>query len=144
MHFSSIRPIDTTLSSATTPGQSGPGSDSKEWVHSPKLHYDWNLTIRLFSVISRTIVEEGFLLFCRGAVGVFFSSSRLGRKTLVRRVLLLCRDAVGVFYSPSRLGHRTLVGGFLPLCRGEVGVFYTPQPNGQLTDVCLFLWLLRI
>ena len=26
-------------------------------------------------------------------------------------VLALCRDIVGVFYSPSRLGQRTLVGG---------------------------------
>ena len=32
MHFSSIRPIDRTLSGATTLGQSGPGSDDNEWV----------------------------------------------------------------------------------------------------------------
>ena len=46
-------------------------------LHSPKLQYYWSLTIRLFSVIS---------------------------KTLIGRVLALCRDAV-VFYNPSRLGH---------------------------------------
>ena len=34
-------------------------------------------TIRLFSVISRTVVE-GVLLLCRNAVGVFYSPSRLG------------------------------------------------------------------
>ena len=32
MHFSSIWPIDRTLSGATTPGQSGPGSDGNEGV----------------------------------------------------------------------------------------------------------------
>ena len=30
--FNSIRPIDRALSRATTPGQSGPGSDSNEEV----------------------------------------------------------------------------------------------------------------
>ena len=46
--------------------------------HFHKFQHYWNLTIRLFSVINRTLVEG---------------------------VLLLCRDAVGVFYSPSRVGH---------------------------------------
>ena len=46
--------------------------------HSPKLQHYWNLTIRLFSVISRTLIEEG-------------------------GVLLLCRDAVNVFCSPPHL-----------------------------------------
>ena len=41
-------------------------------------HY-WNLTIRLFSVISRRLVggRGGVLLLCREAVGVFYSSRRL-------------------------------------------------------------------
>ena len=46
--------------------------------HSPKLQHYWSLTIRLFSVISRTIVG-GILLLCRDAVGVFYSPSWLGR-----------------------------------------------------------------
>ena len=33
MQFSSPWPIDRTLSGATTPGQSGPGSDGNEEVH---------------------------------------------------------------------------------------------------------------
>ncbi len=36
----------------------------------------------------------------------------------------------GVFYSPSRLGKKSYVkssGGFLPLCRGAVCVFYSPS-----------------
>ena len=58
--FSSIWPIDRTLSGATTPGHSGPGNDGK-WrgtLHSPKLQHYWNLTIRLFNVISRTLVGQ--------------------------------------------------------------------------------------
>ena len=34
MQFSSIWPIDKTLSGVTTPGQSGPGSDGNEGIHS--------------------------------------------------------------------------------------------------------------
>ena len=64
-----------TLSDATTPSQSGPGSDGNEGIpHSPKLQHYWNLTIRLFSVISRTLVGEVFPL-CREAESVFYSTS---------------------------------------------------------------------
>ena len=40
------------------PGSSGPGSDGNEsgTLYSLKLRHYWNLTIRLFSVIYRTIV----------------------------------------------------------------------------------------
>ena len=48
--------------------------------HSPKLQRYWNLTIKLFSVISRILVG-GFLLFCRDAVCVFYSPSRLGNSS---------------------------------------------------------------
>ena len=47
-------------------------------LHSPKLQHYWNLTIRLLSFISRT---------------------------LIRGVLPLCRDPVALFYSPNRLGN---------------------------------------
>ena len=53
-------------------GQSGSGSNGNEG----------SLTIRLFSIISRTLI------------GV---------------VLPLCRDTVGVFYGPSRLGWKDFV-----------------------------------
>ena len=49
----------------------------KDTQHSPKLQYYQILTIRLFSVISRTFVG-GNLPLCRDAVGLFFSSSWLG------------------------------------------------------------------
>ena len=54
--FSSIWRIDRTLSGATTPSQSGPGSDVNEGV----LHISQSssITIRLFSVISGTLVKE--------------------------------------------------------------------------------------
>ena len=45
--------------------------------HSPKLQHYRNFTIRLFSVLSRTLVAE-VLPLCRWAVGVFYSSSQLG------------------------------------------------------------------
>ena len=43
MSNSSILPIDRTLSSATTPSQSGPGSDDKEEIlHIPQ---SYNITV---------------------------------------------------------------------------------------------------
>ena len=73
----SIWPIHRTLSGATTPGQSGHGSNGYKGVlrHSPKLQYYWSLTIRLFCVISRILVGEGVLPLCREAVRVFYSPS---------------------------------------------------------------------
>ena len=65
------------------PGQSGPGSQW-QWrgaPHFPKLQHHWNLIIRLFSVISRTLIGRGEVLpLCRGAVGVFYRPSRLSKK----------------------------------------------------------------
>ena len=46
--------------------------------YSPRPQHCWNLTIRLFSVISRTLVGRGVLPLCRGAVSVFYSPNRLG------------------------------------------------------------------
>ena len=62
--FSSIWLIDKTLSGATTLGQNG-------W-------YYYCLTIRLFSVLSRNLIQG---------------------------VLPLCSDAVSVFYCPNWMGH---------------------------------------
>ena len=41
--------------------------------------HHWNLTIRLFSVISGHSLGVGFLSHCRGAVGGFYSPSQLGK-----------------------------------------------------------------
>ena len=64
--FSSFLPIGRTLSGATTPSQSGTGSDGNEGgaPHSLKLQRYWNLTIRFFSVISRTHVGLTLLQRC--------------------------------------------------------------------------------
>ena len=67
--FSSIWPIDRTLSGATTPGQSGPGSDGNEGVLC--------IPQRLFSVLSRTLIG-GVLPLCRDAIGVIYSPNWLG------------------------------------------------------------------
>ena len=48
----------------------------KKWVF-PKLQHYWNLAIRLFSVISRTLIG-GVLPLCREAVSVFYNPTRLG------------------------------------------------------------------
>ena len=47
----------------------------------PKLQHCWNITIRLFSVISRTLVVGVVLDLCREAIGVFNSPSRLGKSS---------------------------------------------------------------
>ena len=51
-------------------------------LHSPKLQHCWNLTIRLFSVISMILIGGMILPLCREAVGVFYSPSRLGNTYL--------------------------------------------------------------
>ena len=72
--FSSNWPIDRIPSGATTPGQSEPGSNGNEGVLHipPKLQHYWSLTIRLFSIIFRTLIG-GVLLLSRDAVSVFYS-----------------------------------------------------------------------
>ena len=76
--FSSIWPIDGTLSGATTPSQLGPGSDSNEGI----------LWIPQSSSLIGTLPSDclasypghllgGVLPFSRGVVGVFYSPSWL-------------------------------------------------------------------
>ena len=83
MHFSSIWPIDRTLSGATTPGQSGPGSYGNEGVVCirPKLQHPWNLTISLVLYPGHSLRGRGSSL-CRGAVSEFYSTRRMGKLRL--------------------------------------------------------------
>ena len=68
--------IGVTLIAATTPGLSGPGSNGNERVLNI---LDWRSSIRLFRLISRSLVEGGeVLLFCRNAIYIFYSPSQLG------------------------------------------------------------------
>ena len=75
----SIWPIDRTLSGATTPRQSGPGSDGNEGV----------LCIPQSYCITRALPADCLMSY--------------PGHPLLGGVLSLYRDAVGVFYSPSRL-----------------------------------------
>ena len=61
-----------TLSGATPPVQSGSGRNSNEEVF--RIPQNSSLTIRLFSVVSRTLVGK-VLSLQRDAVSVFFSPS---------------------------------------------------------------------
>ena len=112
----------------------------KSTLHSPKLQHNWNLTMRLFSVISSALFG-GVLPLCR--VAVFCSTSRLGYRTFVGGVLPLCKEAVRVFCCPNWLDHGTLVVGVLPLCRYTVGVFCCPSRRDQETLVGGVLALCR-
>ena len=51
---------------------------TKEQWHSQRLQHYWNLTIRVFCVISLTLIGE-VLTFCREAVGIFYRPSQLGK-----------------------------------------------------------------
>ena len=102
-----VRPIDRALLGATTPGQSGPGSDGNEGVIRipPQLQPYWNLIIRCL------VLYSGHLL------GVLNPLLRCGRciqlpqptgpqETRWWGVLFLWRDAVGVFNNPCLLGNQ--------------------------------------
>ena len=79
MSNSSIQPIDRTLSGATIPGLSGPGSDGNEGV----------LHIPQSSSITGTSPSDCFMSYPGQSL---------------RGVLPLCRNTFSVFYSASRLG----------------------------------------
>ena len=142
-YFSFIWPIHRALSDAATAGWSGRGSDDNEWFFriTQNLQHYWNISIRLFNVISKSLVE-GVSSLCREAVGVFYSPSGLGHRKLVEGVLPIWREAVGIFYNPNGLGHRKFVEGVLPLCREAVGVFYSPSglSHRKLVEGVLPIW----
>ena len=79
--FSSIWPINRTLSGATIPDQNIPGSDGNKGV----------LRIPLNSNITWISLSDCLVLY----PGTPCESG----------VLPLCRDAVGVFYSPNWIGN---------------------------------------
>ena len=73
-----IGTIDSSLSGATTPRQSGPGSDGNEGI----------LRIPQSSSITGVSPSDCLVPYPRHSLGGVFT---------------LCRDAIGVFYSPNRL-----------------------------------------
>ena len=93
--FSAIWLIDWTISVATNPGQSGPGSDGNEGV----LCIPQSANITGTSQSDCLVSYSGHLLggvspLCREAVGVL----------CIGWVLPLRRKAASVFYSPNRQG----------------------------------------
>ena len=81
--FSSIWPLDRTLSGATTPGQSGLGSCDNEGVlRIPKNSRITGASPSDCLVSYLGLLLEGILPLCRDAIGVFYSSSWLGKQIL--------------------------------------------------------------
>ena len=136
--FSSIWPIDRTLSDATTPGQSGPGINSDEGV----------LRISQSSNITETSLSDYL---------VSYPDTHWGSLTLLRRCSryqmppLQDRVNLGGMVIPesssitrtlpsdcleSDIG-QSLSGGVLLLCREVVGVFYSPIWLGKMYIECL-------
>ena len=76
MHFSSISPIDRTLLGVTTPGQSGPGSNSNDEV----LHIPQSSSIMGTSPLDCLMSYPRLIEWGRGAICVFYSPSQLGKK----------------------------------------------------------------
>ena len=85
MQFSSIWPLDRTLSGATTPNQSWAGSDDNQTV----------LRIPQSSCITGTSLSDCLVSWPGHSLG--------------GEILPLCICAVGIFYNPSQLGKRHLV-----------------------------------
>ena len=109
--FSSIWPIDRTLS----------GANTSEWTlewwqwrgpsHSPKLQHYWSFTIRLFSVISGILIGE---------------------------VLHFCRDSVSVSYSPNWLGN-FIIGVFWLMIVGSSRMLLSIKTDS--TQIIFLIWI---
>ena len=79
---SSIEPINRALSGATTPGQTGPGSDGNEGVFRIPRNSSTAGNSPSDYLVSYQDTRKEVLPLCRGAVSVFFSPSRLGKVDL--------------------------------------------------------------
>ena len=101
MQFSFIWPIDRTLSSATTLGEIGPGSNGYEGV----LCIFQRSSITGISPSNCLVSYQDTHLACftllQRCSWCILQSQPTG--SLVGRVLPLCIGVIGVFYSPSRL-----------------------------------------
>ena len=145
MSNSSIWPIDKTQSDATTPSQSGPGSNSIEGIlHIPLTSKTGGFAIRLFDVKTRTFFA-GVSTLGRDAVGVFNSPGWLGHSLGESYPLAEMQSVYSTapadwatgwgsltplqrcsrcIQQPRLIG--PLAGGVLPPCRDAVGVFNSP------------------
>ena len=146
----SLRHVGTQF--ATTPGQSGSGSDSNErgTTYSPKIQHYESLTIWLANVIFRTLVVVGVIHLNRDAVGVFYSPNQMHTRWGCLTLLQRCSRCIlqpqpngptlGVFYPSAEMqllysttpANRSLVGGPTPLQRCSRHI-----PQSQHTDPSL-------
>ena len=72
----------------------GPERTREQWywrgtLHSPKFHYYWSLTIKLFSVIFRPLVG-GVSSLCRDAFGVFYSPVDYAANVFYSKRIYVC------------------------------------------------------
>ena len=91
--FSSIWPIDRTISGATTPGQCAPGSDGNKDI----LRLPQNSSITGASLSDCLMSYSVYSLV---VVGVLYSPTDWPR---IEGVLPICIDAIVVFYRPTLL-----------------------------------------
>ena len=99
----------------------------------PKLQHYWNLTIRLFRIISRTHVARGVLFLCREAVGVFYNPSRQGN--LKNEIYVYVPSSKPIFWIRT-FGikkSRVITSDFLGLDKNDCGYWEIP--------LCLFFIL---
>ena len=154
----SIWPIDRTLSDTTSPGQSGPGSDGNK--HSPTLHHYWNLTMRLFGVIYRTIVVLGSYPSAemqsvystapadwatRRSLGESYPSAETQSVYSTALADWATRPSLGESYPSAETQSVYSIApadwatrhpwGVLPFCREAVDVFYSPRGLSHKTLV---------
>ena len=135
--FSSIWTIDKTLSGATTLGQSGPESEgNKGYSTFPKALALLEPQHKIISVISRTLIGWGS--YSSAEMQSVYFTAPADWATLVEGLLLFCRDAVGVFYSPptheSWLGHARCGGGSYPSAEMMQSVYSTTSADWAPLD----------
>ena len=108
-------------------------------LHSPKLQHYWNLTIRLFCIISRTLVEAGVLPLCRCAVGVFYSPSRLGN-ILFSAMGKLSSKSHEIWITPTSHFMKLNNQNYLKLSWNNTDQIYSKKSPWASTSASRHLW----
>ena len=98
--------------------------------HFPKLQLYWCLTIRLFWVISRPLVQ-GFLTPCIDAIAVFYSPCQLGHRTHLGEVLPLCRDTLPAEWAKRHLLWESYFPAEMQLVYSTVSANWTTEHSLQ-------------
>ena len=100
--------------------------------HSPKLQHYWSLSIRLFSVISRTLVAGWVYPFAEKKQSMYSTTQAdWATRNSSWGLLPLYKEADGVFFSPSRLDNKKLVVRDLTPLQKSSQCILQPKPTGQ-------------